>query len=109
MSHPDDPAKPGEAILTVGGAALFLAGSMAIKRVVCGSFMRSHVVGLGALGAVASLSMGGAPLIAVAMAVTGVLVAVAVWEELSIRAQRRAQGRDVESGAEEDLELAEAR
>lgn len=109
VSHPDDPAKPGEAILTVGGAALFLAGSMAIKRVVCGSFMRSHVVGLGALGAVASLSMGGAPLIAVAMAVTGVLVAVAVWEELSIRAQRRAQGRDVESGAEEDLELAEAR
>ena len=104
--HPSDLAKAGEAALILGGPALFLAGATAVKRYVCGGWMRSHLMGVAALIAIAPL----APrlsLLALAASAAGVLVIVAVWEELAIRGWRRAHGEDTK-GAEATVELAEA-
>ena len=50
----------------------------------------------------------GMSLLALAAGAAGVLIAVAAWEEMSIRATRRAEGRPVSHDAEQDVEFAEA-
>lgn len=108
VTHPVDPAKPGEIALIVGGAALFLLGTIALKRFVCGEIMASHATGLVALGVVAAVA-GDASILRVAMATALILVAVAVWEELAIRANRRRKGQSVTQDAEQTTEFAESR
>jgi low temperature requirement protein LtrA len=106
VKHPADLAKTGEAALILGGPALFLAGATAVKRYVCGGWVRSHLAGLAGLIALAPFALQFSLLVLGALA-AGVLVIVATWEELAVRAQRRAQGEGNE-GAEPTVELAEA-
>jgi low temperature requirement protein LtrA len=106
VGHPGDPAKPADAVRIVGGAALFLAGTFIVKRVICRRFMTSHGTGIVALAALAPLAVG-MPLYLVGIGVAAILIAVAVWEELAIRAKRRRRGLDPGQGAEEKISMAE--
>jgi hypothetical protein len=49
----------------------------------------------------------GLSLYLVSIGVAAILVAVAVWEELAIRAQRRGKGGDPGAGAEEKISMVE--
>jgi low temperature requirement protein LtrA len=106
VKHPGDLAKTGEAALILGGPALFLAGSSAVKRYVCGGWVVSHLAGLAAIVAIAPFARQ-LSLLSLAALAAGVLVIVATWEELAVRANRRAHGEDDE-GAEATVELGEA-
>lgn len=106
VKHPTDLAKAGEAALILGGPALFLLGENLVKRQVTGRWMTSHLSGLAALALLAPFATG-LSLLALAGGATAVLIGVALWEELSIRATRRAEGRPVSHDAEKELEMAE--
>ena len=106
VTHPADLAKAGEAALVLGGPALFLLGENLVKRQVAGKWMTSHLTGLAALALLAPFATR-LSLLALAAGAAAVLIGVAVWEELSIRATRRAEGRPVSHDAEQDLQMAE--
>jgi hypothetical protein len=57
--------------------------------------------------AVMSPLLVGRPLYMVGVAVAGVLVTVAVWEEVSIRLDRRRKGLTENAGAEEEISMVE--
>ncbi len=106
VDHPADAAKLADAVRIVGGAALFLAGTFIVKRVICGRFITSHGTGIAAMAVLAPLAVG-MPLYLVSIGVAAILVAVAVWEELAIRAKRRRGGLDPGAGAEEKISMVE--
>jgi low temperature requirement protein LtrA len=106
VDHPADAAKIADVVRIVGGAALFLAGTFIVKRVICGRFITSHGTGI-ALLAILSPLVVGLSLYLVSVAVAAVLVAVAMWEEFAIRAKRRRTGRDPGAGAEEKISMVE--
>jgi low temperature requirement protein LtrA len=106
VGHPADAAKLTDAVRVVGGPALFLAGALVVKRVICGHFMNSHVAGIIGLVGMSPLAIG-TPLYLVGVGVATILVAVAVWEEIAIRVERRRKGLDPNAGAEEKLSMVE--
>ena len=106
VEHPWQVSKPSEIWLTLGGPALFLAGVLGMKRYVCERWISSHVAGLLGLGALAPIA-GSISILALNVLATGILIAVAVWEELAIRADKRRTGHENE-GAEESFAVAEA-
>jgi low temperature requirement protein LtrA len=107
VDHPADPAKLADTVRIIGGAALFLAGAFVVKRVICGHFMRSHGTGIAMLLLLSPLTVG-MPLFVLGVGVAAILVAVAVWEEIAIRAGRRRKGLDSNAGAEEKISMVEA-
>ena len=107
VDHPADAAKLADVVRLVGGPALFLAGALAFKRVICGGYMGSHVTGIAALVLFSALAIF-MPLYLVGVGVAAVLVAVAMWEEIAIRARRRRRGLDPDEGAEEKISMVEA-
>jgi low temperature requirement protein LtrA len=107
VAHPADAAKVVDAVRIVGGAALFLMGTFIVKRVICRRFITSHGTGIAALAVLAGVAVG-RPLYLVSVGVAAILVSVAVWEELAIRAKRRRQGLDASAGAEETISMVEA-
>jgi low temperature requirement protein LtrA len=107
VGHPADAAKLADAVRIVGGPALFLAGALVIKRVICGHFMSSHGAGLAVLVLISPLAVG-MPLYLVGLGVAAILVTVALWEEIAIRAARRRKGLDPGAGAEEKILMVEA-
>jgi low temperature requirement protein LtrA len=107
VKHPGDLAKVGEAALILGGPVLFLSGATFVKRYVCGGWVNSHLAGILALLALAPFASG-LSLLALAASASGVLVTVAIWEELAIRGSRREHDEDPEEGAEATVEMAEA-
>jgi low temperature requirement protein LtrA len=107
VSHPADAAKLADVVRIVGGAALFLTGTFIVKRVICGRFMASHGTGIALLAVLAPVAVG-LTLYLVSVGVAAVLVVVAVWEELAIRAKRQRAGRDPGAGAEEKISMVEA-
>lgn len=106
VGHPADAAKLADAVRLVGGPALFLAGALAFKRVICGGFMTSHLIGMAVLILLLPVAIG-RPLYQVGVGVAAVLVTVAVWEEVVIRARRRRKGIDPDEGAEEKISMVE--
>jgi low temperature requirement protein LtrA len=107
VGHPSDAAKLGDVVRLVGGPALFLAGSLIVKRLICGGFMTSHAVGILVLVLISPLAKG-MQLFLVGAGVAVILVGVAVWEELAIRARRRRMGQDQDAGSEEKISMVEA-
>jgi len=106
VGHPADAAKIADVVRLVGGPALFLAGALVVKRLICGGVMTSHAAGIVILGLIAPFAKG-LPLFLVGAGVAVILVGVAVWEEVAIRANRRRMGRDPDAGSEEKISMVE--
>jgi low temperature requirement protein LtrA len=106
VDHPAHAATVADAVRIVGGATLFLAGTFIVKRVICGRFMTSHGTGIAALAALGVVAVG-RPLYLINVGVAAIVVSVATWEELAIRANRRRQRVDVSTGAEEKISMVE--
>lgn len=102
--HPGDPAKPGDVARLIGGPFLFLAGALAIKRVICGGYMTSHATGMAVLAFGAVLATG-RPTVVVGVAAVVVLLGVAIWEEVAIRTKRQDSSATGSAGAEASVAL----
>ena len=79
LAHPTGHTDPAHAAAVLGGPALFLLGSMLFNRMMCGSYPRSHLAGVGLLAAAALLSPWAAPLV-LAVAAVVVLAGVGALE-----------------------------
>lgn len=79
LAHPAGHVAPAILAATLGGPALFLAGSALFRRLLCGGFPASHLVGLTVLGLAIPAAPHMSPLALAAWA-TGALVIVAAWE-----------------------------
>ena len=95
LAHPTGHTDPSHAAAVLGGPVLFLIGSMLFNRMMCGTYPRSHLVGVALLTAAALLSPWAAPL---TLGVAGVVVlaGVGAWETRYGNASRRARPRAAE-------------
>ncbi len=87
IAHPGGAMHLPEALVLLGGPALYLAGNLLFKRASAQHYPLSHLVGLGLLLMLAPLALRMTPL-ALGTATTAVLVTVAVWETRSFRPMR---------------------
>ena len=87
LHHPLGHAGTAEVLCLLGGPALYLFGNLIFKRTNARYLPLSHLVGLGLLAAVLPFAWQLSPL-ALSIAVTAVLVLVAVWEWRSLRQTR---------------------
>ncbi len=85
LAHPSGHVATATLATTLGGAALFLAGTMFFKGVTWEHFPLSHWVGLGLLALLAFVPFHHGYMLALATAV--VLLIVAVWETRSLRSE----------------------
>jgi low temperature requirement protein LtrA len=84
LAHPRGHASLAVVLSTVGGPALFLAGSALFNRQICREWPRSHAAGLLLLAVCAALAAVAAPVI-VSGATTLTLAGVGGWETRSRR------------------------
>jgi low temperature requirement protein LtrA len=70
----------------IGGPAIFLVGTVLFKYAIRGFFQLSHLIGIIALAALAWFASGPSPLW-LSILTTAILIAVAVWESLSLRSK----------------------
>ena len=91
LAHPTGHTA-GMAAVLLGGPALYLAGNLLFKRATADRPALSHLVGLGLLALLVPVSFGLQPL-ALGALTTLVLVVVAMWETLSLRAWRGTRPR----------------
>ncbi len=83
LVHPDRPGDGTIAVAVIGGPLLFLVGVALFKRITGGRLPRSHVAG--GIGLIALVPVAGlVPTLALAVMVTAILAAVAVWEQLAL-------------------------
>ena len=87
LHHPLGHAGTAEVLCLLGGPALYLFGNLIFKRTNARYLPLSHLVGLGLLAAILPFAWQLSPL-ALSIAVTAVLVLVAVWEWRSLRQTR---------------------
>ncbi|WP_431281722.1 low temperature requirement protein A [Humitalea sp. 24SJ18S-53] len=85
LAHPGGDTGAFGMLTMIGGPLLFLTGVILFKASIRGWFQVSHMVGMVALLALGLATPWLAPL-AVSMAVTGILVVVAMWETWSLGA-----------------------
>jgi low temperature requirement protein LtrA len=89
LIHPTGHIDAKTAAVLIGAPAIYLAGNLMFKRATATSPALSHIVGLGLLAVLVPASTAMGPLV-LSMATTGVLVAVATWETLSLGSARKA-------------------
>ena len=82
IAHPDGHISLADALVLLGGPALYLGGNVFFKRASARYYPLSHLVGLGLLLILAPAAMSLTPL-TLGVATTAVLVVVAVWETIS--------------------------
>jgi len=87
LAHPYGPTDAKTAVMLVGGSVLFIGGTLMFKRVTLGRWPLSHLVGLG-LMALLALTVPILWPLGVAALNAGILVLVAIWETLSLKAVR---------------------
>jgi low temperature requirement protein LtrA len=87
IAHPAGHLSPGAAAVLLGGPALYLAGNIYFKRASARYYPLSHLAGLGMLAVVAAVipTLEHMTPLALGFATTVILVAVAVWETISLR------------------------
>ena len=90
ISHPDAHVGLREAAVIFGGPMIYLVGNILFKRASANNMPLSHIVGLGALVALAPSYAACSPLI-LASATTAVLIVVAAWETISLGSAQRAK------------------
>jgi low temperature requirement protein LtrA len=82
IAHPLGHVHLAEALVLLGGPALYLIGNIFFKRASARFYPLSHLVGLGLLIALTPFALFLTPL-ALGAATTGVLIVVAIWETRS--------------------------
>jgi len=82
IAQPDGHVGLADAMVVLGGPALYLAGNVFFKRASAQYYPLSHLVGLGLLVLLAPIVTFLSPLI-LGAATTAVLIVVAVWETVS--------------------------
>ncbi len=91
VAHPHGHVDALHAAVLVGGPALYLLGNLLYKRLVYDHFAPSHLAGLGGLALLAPFSTG-LDSLSVAALTTVLLLAVAVWESVSLGSRPAAHG-----------------
>lgn len=87
LAHPDGYSGITQVLSIVGGPLLYLAGVILFKRSIHGRLQLSHLVGIGAL--VIMMLVGQTlPLLPLAAVTAAILLVVAAWEAISLRASR---------------------
>lgn len=81
LAHPTGHTDVKTAVAVLGGPALFLLGSLLFKLSIWKRWALSRLVGLGLLGALATVALKVEP-VTLSWLATGVLLVVAVWETL---------------------------
>ncbi|MDP9363837.1 MAG: low temperature requirement protein A [Chloroflexota bacterium] len=79
IAHPDEAADAWTAALVVGGPLFFLTGQLLFKRALWRRVSHSRLVAIAALALLLPLGVG-RPTLGLALAATGVLVALAAWD-----------------------------
>jgi low temperature requirement protein LtrA len=82
IAHPGGHLDFADAVVLLGGPAMYLLGNVYFKRASAKYYPLSHLVGLGAFAAVAPFTLWMTPLI-LGSATTLILIVVAVWETRS--------------------------
>jgi low temperature requirement protein LtrA len=83
LAHPGGHADYKTILSAIGGPLLFLVGTILFKHTFRGFLQLSHGVGIVALGALYWFAGGLSPLL-LSILTTGILVAVAIWESISL-------------------------
>jgi low temperature requirement protein LtrA len=92
LRHPDGHDGHTDAATTlaiVGGPALYLLGNMLFKRLSAPNMPLSHIVGIALLALLVTAAAATTPLV-LSAGTTAILIAVAVWEWLSLRHSHKA-------------------
>lgn len=87
LVHPGGHTGLAAAAVILGGPALYLAGNLVFKRLIWGRAPLSHLAGLGLLALLVP-AVPGLPPLALGAATTVVMIVVAAWETVSLRASR---------------------
>ena len=87
LAHPDGPSGLTQVLSIVGGPLLYLAGVILFKRSIHGRLQLSHLVGIGALAIMMFVGQT-LPLLPLAAVTAVILLVVAAWEAISLRASR---------------------
>ncbi|EYD74089.1 low temperature requirement A [Rubellimicrobium mesophilum DSM 19309] len=90
LAHPGEPATPKEALVILGGPALFLLGNYLFKNATSRRWPLSHVVGLALLGA-ATLALSMLTILGLAATAVVILVLVAILERILLRSRAAAR------------------
>lgn len=85
LKHPGGHSDTRTVLAAVGGPLLFLVGTILFKLAIRGFLQLSHVFGIAALAAAGWLARDLSPLW-LSILTTAIMIAVAVWESLSLRA-----------------------
>jgi low temperature requirement protein LtrA len=88
LTHPVGTSDLKTRLCAIGGPLLFLVGTILFKQNIRGWLQLSHIVGIVALALLAPFASGLSPLWLSALT-TVILIAVAVWESLSLRSKPR--------------------
>src|SRR5579871_4441950 len=87
LQHPSGHSDPRVVVSAVGGPMLFLVGTILFKHAIRGWLQLSHGVGIVWLGVLGWFGKDMSPL-TLSIATTLLMVVVAIWESLSLRAKR---------------------
>jgi len=86
IAHPGGHTEGRTAIAVLAGPAFYLLGNLLFKRITAGWYPLSHLVGLGLL-AVLAPTWTVLPPLGFSLAATAILILVAAWEAISLRAK----------------------
>jgi low temperature requirement protein LtrA len=86
IAHPTGHTDAKTAIAVLAGPAFYLLGNLLFKRITAGWYPLSHLVGLGLL-AVLTPAWTVLPPLGFSLAATAILILVAAWEAISLRAK----------------------
>ena len=86
LKHPGGHSDHRTLFSAVGGPLLFLVGTILFKHAIRGFFQLSHIVGIAALLVLGWFAADMSPLM-LSIVTTALLIAVAIWESLSLRSK----------------------
>jgi low temperature requirement protein LtrA len=89
LAHPRDVPSVTYILVLSGGPAIYLLGSAIYKKVVYGTVPVSHIAGAVALAAISPLAFS-MDLLQAGLATTVVMLAVCIWEDVTVHRRRRA-------------------
>ena len=87
LTHPHGHIELETIVVILGGPALYLIGTALFKRLSAPNLPLSHLVGLGLLAVLSAIASYMSPL-SLSAGTTAVLILVAVWEWMSLRARQ---------------------